>query len=707
MPQNGISLYFTIRDGGSQVLSAIGDKTKALNKETQSLAQAAKALQTANEPLIKQQTELRTALERAQKAVKDARTEYRRLGDEASENKLKGAIEEQEELRRSLRDVESQIKSNSKTYNEYRENLRKGSTSSGISSGSVASSVLSALGQAGIFAFLGDAASQWGTTLADSAFGEGAGSILSSALSGAGTGAAIGTMFSPAGTAVGAVLGGLVGGLTGSTQIYEQQDDAFKDYYGNLYDTVSEGTASRIESGSTIAGSREQTQMAFAQRLGSDAAAAEYLDQVRTMAARTNYGYDEIVGYSQLLLNSYSPEEVFAVLQSLSDATAGLNLSSSDVEMMIAGLSRMRTTGKATQEYLNYFSERGVDVYSALGEALGVDRSQVAGMVSDGDVSGEAAAEAILGYIDQQYGGLSEDLMGTYDAMVDNLADIMADIDARAGEGYNETRLEGIAAEQEAYGGALGEAVAFMGQIAGENQAFLENLSEQYQREALSAVLQGEDVSGSGIWSEEELAELASLREQYKEAVMAYANGSETAGLDMERLYEEAQALATIAYDNSDEVAALRDTELDQIEAIRESIIATDNLAGALSDYQISLERSIGQASTWFGRSAPTSGSATEMWGGDIEPGTMILDAGGQVVAAGYAVGLPRVPYDNFPALLHEGERVLTANEARAMDQTGGGVTIQVGELVVREEADVDRVAETLMAKLRLARMVV
>lgn len=85
----------------------------------------------------------------------------------------------------------------------------------------------------------------------------------------------------------------------------------------------------------------------------------------------------------------------------------------------------------------------------------------------------------------------------------------------------------------------------------------------------------------------------------------------------------------------------------------------------------------------------------------------MILDAGGQVVAAGYAVGLPRVPYDNFPALLHEGERVLTANEARAMDQTGGGVTIQVGELVVREEADVDRVAETLMAKLRLARMVV
>ena len=34
MPSGGISLYFTMRDGASQVLSAIGDKTKALDKET-------------------------------------------------------------------------------------------------------------------------------------------------------------------------------------------------------------------------------------------------------------------------------------------------------------------------------------------------------------------------------------------------------------------------------------------------------------------------------------------------------------------------------------------------------------------------------------------------------------------------------------------------------------------------------------------------
>ena len=36
------------------------------------------------------------------------------------------------------------------------------------------------------------------------------------------------------------------------------------------------------------------------------------------------------------------------------------------------------------------------------------------------------------------------------------------------------------------------------------------------------------------------------------------------------------------------------------------------------------------------------------------------------------AYGLDRVPYDDFPALLHEGERVLTAQQAREADSKPG-----------------------------------
>ena len=44
----------------------------------------------------------------------------------------------------------------------------------------------------------------------------------------------------------------------------------------------------------------------------------------------------------------------------------------------------------------------------------------------------------------------------------------------------------------------------------------------------------------------------------------------------------------------------------------------------------------------------------------------------------GYAYGLDRVPYDEYPALLHEGERVLTASEARAQDQGGAAPNISI-----------------------------
>ncbi len=56
-------------------------------------------------------------------------------------------------------------------------------------------------------------------------------------------------------------------------------------------------------------------------------------------------------------------------------------------------------------------------------------------MVTDGEIAGADAAEAILTYINETYGGLSEKLATTYDAMVDNLSDFQADMDAAMGEG--------------------------------------------------------------------------------------------------------------------------------------------------------------------------------------------------------------------------------------------------------------------------------
>lgn len=706
MPEVGIVM--TLRDRISSTMKSIAASGKALSSDFEDLYERVEATENRQAALAKTIGKTKTSIIQQTDTVKAAQKAWNTLRREKdataesiaqAERTYREESERLEQLKNNLNEYTEAAKDaraeNKALYAEWRRVRQDMDASGGGSSpsGGSGDGLLAQLGKAGLYKMVGDVASQWADTLAGSALGDAGGSLFSSALSGAGSGAAIGTMINPGlGTAIGAGLGAVVGLAGGATQVFEGQDEAFKSYYGNLYDTAGQSTENMISSGSTIAGSREQTRMAFAQRFGSDEAAEDYLSQVEEMAARTNYSYDEITGYAKLLLNSYSADETFGILQRLSDATAGLGLSSSDVTMMISGLSRMRTTGKATQEYLNYFSERGVDVYAALGQSLGVDKSQVAGLVTDGAVDGAQAAEAILAYINQEFGGLSEKLMGTYDAMVDNLDDVMASLEAQGGEGYNQERIAGIQAQQDAYSGVLGEAVGEINRIAGENKAYLENLSEQYTREALSAVLLGQ---GTTLYGEDEAEKLAEMGREYAQAAEDYAAGNQEAGLRMEALKEQAEALATAAYESSDQYMALQNVELDQIAAIRENTAA---LEGWRLNYQEEVELTKGLASVGGGAMQDMSSPAVPaQW-------RNYMTEKGREYPAAY--GLQRVPYDNFPALLHEGERVLTARETRAMDAAGsGGVTIQVGQLSVREEADVDRVAEALYERLLLANM--
>lgn len=92
---------------------------------------------------------------------------------------------------------------------------------------------------------------------------------------------------------------------------------------------------------------------------------------------------------------------------------------------------------------------------------------------------------------------------------------------------------------------------------------------------------------------------------------------------------------------------------------------------------------------------------------------------GGVLTLRGHAQGLGRVPYNDYPALLHEGEMVLTRAEAAAyraeqfmrsgaramMDMRGGtqnsyetrnSQTVNFGTIVVREEADVEKIAKKI-----------
>ena len=165
----------------------------------------------------------------------------------------------------------------------------------------------------------------------------------------------------------------------------------------------------------------------------------------------------------------------------------------------------------------------------------------------------------------------------------------MAELDNARGEGYNDLRKEGLQSEIDAYGGALGDAIQNLNRISGENDAYMENLSEQYTREALSALLLGEDTT---LFPEEQQAELRRMREDFLAASGAYEDGNEEAGLKMESLRQEAEALATAAYESSDQYSLLYDSEQDLVGAIQDLTTAFD---GWKNEYELEQEKSKGQ----------------------------------------------------------------------------------------------------------------
>lgn len=100
-----------------------------------------------------------------------------------------------------------------------------------------------------------------------------------------------------------------------------------------------------------------------------------------------------------------------------------------------------------------------------------------------------------------------------------------------------------------------------------------------------------------------------------------------------------------------------------------------------------------------------------------------VSNTGAKTKLTGHATGLNRVPRDNYPALLHEGEQVLTAQEARQGKGNGGAnldmliarivemlgktskeIKIEIAKIadsiIIREEADIYKIADAIAEKL-------
>lgn len=674
-----VSIVIKATDKYSDAIKTMQAATKAFSKD-------ADGLQAKLNALDKAKAVLKVDVDRAKRELREAQKQIGNTSDAMGRMVLEEKQLTLENARRNFALLTKEASNTEKQIAKTLDASSKGQNRAGTSISGMITDTVSAVGIANFVKMFAQPVQDALNVSVGSGFGADVGTVVSSIISGAISGAAVGSIIPVPGvsTAVGAGLGALSGLASGLVGIEGNKDDAYKSWYKGLYENAGAVTEASLSAGGSLASTREKDKISFATLFGSEGAAADYLKGLVDMANTTPFLYSDLTAMSKTLATyGYDEKSILPVLRTVGDAGAALGMSTADMSAAATALGRMKSSDKATLEYLNILNDRGIGAVGYLAEAKGVSVGDMYSMISKSEIGGGEAVDILLAAMERNFSGSMGRQAETFEGLTSTLTGILQEADNAMGEGYNSERGKSLTSQIESYGGELGEALAEANKAIGTGRAALDNLSDQYTEEALAAVLTGRETALD--WSDQNAGRLKELGGLYQEAMADYRSGNAQAGTLVETYLEEARALAAAEYQSGSAIQDQTEAENAMIEALREN---TSALNGWQNNYNTQQNLSKGRL-----------GISKDV---DIGGTVSVAIASGKGLGRGYAYGLDYVPYDNFPALLHQGERVQTAAEARS----GGGSTavyISGNTFSVREEADVDRVAEALLEKIQLA----
>lgn len=689
---NRVSLQVDVTDA-SRALKTAQREYQNLAKEAERAQDAMDNAATPEERNTAAQrlTELNTALGQSQTRVQSAQMQYNQLRDNL------GAVSRQ--AQRTQRDIEN-LSRGEENRNRLNQQQQQDQDPAQPSRWQTLQQGFNRLAEAGAVQMVGDAVTDIANTFVSSAYGTTGSTLFSSALSGATSGAAIGTAIAPGvGTAVGALAGGAIGLIQGGTQVFEQKDEAFKSYVQESTENALAKQAEMLSTGSAIAAQRETDQISFNTLFGSEDIASKFLSDLQIMAARTPFEYDDLTGLAKILnASGYDENHILPTLEIIGDAGAALGMSMDKMETVATMIGRMNTTGKTSLEYINPLQENGIDAVGALANHYEVSKEDIYEMISDGEIAGEEAARVLLRAMVDSFAGATKTQSQTMSGLQSTLDDLYAENLNALGEGYNSKRKEGLQAEIDALSGEQGERLKEVYRSIGEWKAELENSKFEIKNDIMNAVMTGDALQldyGDAQASIEQSVQ--QMQEEYRLA------GDETGKILM-----QAQVLAMDAFNSSEDAQIALDAQRTLASNIRNDAAAKDEFWNG--GHEMALEFSKGWASSiHLSVPAPTYVTDTEFTSGGGTLGGEYIPSRG-TSTGGFAFGLDRVPYDDYPALLHEGERVLTASQAREQDAgkapaSGGQIVITGNSFSVRDDTDIQKIAAELLHQIRLAQI--
>lgn len=169
---------------------------------------------------------------------------------------------------------------------------------------------------------------------------------------------------------------------------------------------------------------REKAQLAFTTMLGDGLKAKAFLDELQEFAAKTPFGFPELVSASQkLLAMGFSSEKVLPTLTAIGDAVAGLGGGGELIDQVTRALGQMQAKGKASGEEMLQLTEAGIPAWEFLAQAIGKSVPDAMKMVTKGAVDADTVIGAVVAGMNAKFGGLMAAQAETWGGMVSTIKD--------------------------------------------------------------------------------------------------------------------------------------------------------------------------------------------------------------------------------------------------------------------------------------------
>ncbi len=704
-----ISIAISAKDNFTQAITTMRNANSSFNKDLTGLSDKLDALN-------KNKISLKVDTDKAKVQLKEAEKQFSATGSAADKMALEIASANYDNSKRNLELVSKNAKQAEKDILSMTDAVSKADNRAGSGKNSDVglADTMNKLAGAGLTKMMGDSLSGAAKTLFSSAVNDETGSAVSSILGGVTTGAAMGSVIPGFGAAVGAAVGGIAGTINAASSYFQKQDDAFKSVVQDSYNNIISNESSGLASGITSASTKEGDLRAFTTLLGGSTTKAQELQKSLVEVGRTKLSYDTVASLSKEMLGlGESTTNVKKKINDLNEAAAAHDWSDSTVSSITALMDSSVEAGTFNLRTLRTFAKNGVDAGKAISEAFHIKESDVPDKI--GKLDAQSVANALYNYMghNSQMAGSVAKYQSSYEGIKKRAESYESSLNTAEGTGHNAEAKKGYQNEINTLSGSTGSALKEAYTMEGKFKASLENAQKQLLMNAYTSVTSG-TVTGKfdddNATNEKIKKELQGLAADYK-TEMAKANaGDQEAELQAARDIEKAKIIAQNAYKASEGYQLQIKSDLDLAASIRDnSALNTEyydtgykmgqefstGLAKGVLENRFKFEPSQTLASSYLQENSTGVQSKTQESSGGKGSSYLMRQATGK----SNATGIFRVPYNGYPAILHEGETVNTAVEARSAKNIPS-VTITGNSFVVREEADVDKVVRAIVEEI-------